>query len=829
MAGPGVHRIAIWLEQCWHDLRHGTRTLRAAPGLTMVTVVTMGVGIGLTTAVFSLLYAVLLRPLPYREPERLVAVWQRHATDRHVAKVFDTWRDFEEWKQRSRSFSELAVMTWARGPRTLTGHGVARSVIAFPASVEFFSLLGAAAAQGRTFDATDLDRGCTVVLAHRFWQNVLGAESQMVGRSLTLDHEACTVVGVMPAEFAFYPEATELWTLITPHSDLARQPDQAAVGVFGRLRPGVTPESAQTELTQLHRQLHARVDTERQSFSPIVNPLRDELTWLAGRNLRTSLVLLFGAAIAVLLVACVNVASMLVGRGVAREHEFAVRAALGSSGARLRRQLLTESLLIAMLGAGAGVLLANGAIRIVAALRPMELPPATRLAIDVPLLLFATLTAVCAALLCGLWPAWSASRTDLQIALQAASERTVSRGHRMLSLLVIAEVSLSVLVLIGAGLLIQSAWRFANAPLGFTPDRVITQLITLPADTYATPAQRLRFYAPLLERLASQPGIESMAISSSLPLSIGSSPLTIEGRPATAAADSVRYDVGEQSITPGYTRLLGVPLLRGRLFDAGDRDTSAPVAIVNDALVREYFPDEDPLGKRIRVGRLDDDRLPWLTIVGVVGTELRGSVYQEMAWVSGAFVFRPIGQSAPQTVILLARGDGNGDVSMAATRAIQREIATLDPAVPIAKTTTLASELQRRLAFPRTRAVLIGLFGVIALFLAAVGMYGVLSHSVAQRRREMGIRLALGADRGTVLRLVTWQGLRLALAGAAVGLMAAWTLTRTLATFLYGVAPTDPSTLAGAALVVIGVSCVATWLPARRAAGVDPLVTLRRE
>jgi predicted permease len=886
------------MSQWLSDVRGALGMLRRAPGTAIVTMLTMAIGIGLTTAVFSLIYAVLLRPLPYAAPDRLVAIWQQHAQSNRMAKVFDSYRDFTEWQRHSRSFEGLAALTWARGTQTLTGHGIARPVTAFPTSIELFSLLGAQALHGRTFVTTDLDRGCSVVLAHRFWRNTLGADAGIVGQSLTLDRHACTVVGVMPPAFTFFPEAADIWTLITPQSEFVQQPDapQSQVGVFGRLKPGITIAEAQTELEHLHRALHARggspgrdaspgrdpsprrngspehgsssgrdgspgrgdspgrgsssgtrgggaagVDPDRLEFSPVVFPLRQELTWLAGRNLRTSLLVLFGAVIVVLLVACLNVAGLLVSRGLTREREFALRSALGSTRTRIMQQVLTEGAVLATIGAAGGLLVASGALRIMEWLRPVELPPGTHLTLDRPVLLFAVAATAVTTVLFGLWPAWRASRTDVNVILQSAGQRSGSRSGWGFTVVVIAEVTLSVLVLSGAALLIQSVRLLGNTPLGFNPDRVVTQRLTLPEDRatnqYVTAEQRWRFYDPRLARVRAEPGVALAAISSSLPMSVGSSPVTIEGRADTV--DTLRYDVGEQAVTPDYFRLLDIPLRRGRLFDDRDRREGMPVAIINDALAREYFPDEDPIGKRIRAGRPDaPDRGPLLTIVGVIGTEQRTNVFQEMALIGGGMIFRPLSQSTPARAVLLARAisdsrastdSDSASASASVSRAIARHIATLDPSVPVAESGLLRDELDTRLSYPRFRAALLGLFAALAVFLAALGLYSVLSHSVAQRGREIAIRMALGATRADVLRRVTWQGLKLTAAGTALGLIAAWNSTRLLATLLYGVAPTDAPTLTAAALLVLAVSAVATFIPARRAAGLDPLVALKRE
>ena len=806
------------LESVSQDIRYALRILAKSPGFTLLVVLMLALGIGANAAVFSIVNAVILRPLPYKDSERLVVIWERVKNQSNLSKIFNTYADFKEFRDRSQSFDQLAAATWATGPQSLTGRGPARGVTAIPASVEFFRLLGVAPALGRAFREDDLKAGCTVVLAHSFWAD-LGGSRGIIGKTLTLDKKTCTVIGVMPAGFAFYPEQTNLWTLITP--DFKPNWDAFVVGVFGHLKPGVSLPAAQAELSLVHERFHQKDNAER-DWVPMVFPLQQEFTWLAGRNLRLSLVVLFAAVCFVLVIACVNVANLILGRSLVRKRELAIRAALGSGRGRLMRQLLTEGLLLSSLGAGLGVLIAGVALSVFRAVNPVELPPATVVAVDLRVLAFIAGLALLTTLLFGLAPAWKASRVDLNDVLKAAG-RGVSQGLlqiRFAKALVITEVTLSLVLLAGAGLLLESVLRMGTAPLGVRSDNVVTMQITLPKYLYAKQDQQVRFFDALATRVGALPGVEGVALTSHVPIfgGISNSALSIEGRPAERGL--MRQDVGVQRISPDYFRVMGVPLHRGRMFERRDREGSEQVAIINQALALEYFPNEDPIGKRIRVGT-PEDKNPWLTIAGVVGTEKRTTVYQEMNYIDMATVFRPLAQDAGNTMVLVARASSAGG--------IQRAVNALDSDVLAGDIQTMQQRISKFLAYPRFRAVLVAGFAALALLLATVGLYGVLSQSVLQRTQEIGIRMALGARKSDVTGLVLKQGMLLVAAGLAVGLASALALGRYLSSLLYGVRPTDPFALASVAFALIAAAFLATYIPARRASQVDPMVALRDE
>jgi putative ABC transport system permease protein len=816
-----------WLDRTIHDLRYGFRSFSRTPGATAVIILTLALGIGASTAIFSIIDAVLFKPLPYKDPARLVVVWDQEIHARGTSKLFTPYQDFKQFQQTATSLEQIGGATWATSPMILTGRGPAKNVLSIPSTLSFFSLLGVSPALGRTFQQSDLDRACTVVLAHKFWQSALGGQPGIVGQSLALDNQPCIVIGVMPSAFSFYPDATSMWRLETPTGEIARNPERRGIGIFARLKPGITISAAQEELRRLHHQFneHNRHGAETE---PTVYPLQDEFTWLTGRNLRLTLLVLFGAVNFVLLIACVNVANLLLGRFVVRQREFAIRAALGSGRRRLLRQLLTESLLLSTSAAILGTALAAVAIHYFRALNPIDMPPGTVVEVNFRVLLFTVTLAVLTTLLFSLFPAWKASAGNLDEALKS-SGRSSSQGagsNRTSRALVVAEVMLSLQLLAGAGLLISSVVRFSSAPLGFPPQGLTSIAIGLPRTTYADDPQRLSFYERIADGLHPLPGLQQFAFSTTLPVRgiQGFNALSIEGRPDPTPANAF-HGVGQVTIDPAYFPVIGLPLERGRNFEPFDREHSEPVAIVNEALAKRYFPHEDPLGKHLRPTG-DPDPNPWLRIVGVVANEKRSTVYNEMTWVDTPTIYHPLAQHVPAQINLLIRSTG-GQAGL--IDQVRQKIATLDPGVPVDGAESVQHLLSGYLAFPRFRAVMLGGFAVLALLLALVGIYGVLAQSVAQRTREIGIRMALGATRANVLKNVAAQGMLLTGIGILLGLGSVWALARLLAALLYGVGPTDPMVLGLVTLALLGAALLATYLPATRATTVDPTVALRYE
>ncbi len=812
-----------WLERTGQDIRSGLRMFVKAPGFTAIVILTLALGIGANTAIFSILHAVLLRPLPYQAPDQLVVVWQSAVREKG-SKLFAPYRDFENWRDNSRSLAQLAGATWATEGQVLTGHGAPRNVLAIPTTVGLFSLLGVSPALGRTFYDEDFSRGCTVVIAHRFWQSALGAQPSVIGQSLQLDGQTCTVVGVMPSAFVFYPEPTELWTLITPNSRIARNPDRFGVGVFGRLKPGVSKESVESELRLLAHQID---DGTRNGakMEPVVYSLQQEFTWMAGRNLRLTLIVLFAAVSFVLLIACVNVANLLLGRSLIRQREMTIRAALGSSRSRLFRQLLTENLLLSFSAAAIGTLLALAAIQFFRATNPVELPPGNLVAIDIPVLVFTMVLATSTAVLFGFLPAWKTSRVDLTGALKAGGRHSSGTAkHRLAKVLIVAEVVLSIVLLVGAGLLMRSVARLTSAPVGFQTARLLMLPVSPPPKAYTKDEQRIELYQRILDNVHSLPGLQDAALSTAVPLrgGRGFNALLIEGRPAPTSQTAV-HDIEQQAISDAYLRLMGIPFRGGREFDSRDSPQAAKVAIVNDALAHKYFPQENPIGKHIRIFGEPD---VWLTIVGITGDEKRTTVYQEMGWIDSPIVYRPLAQQPPSSANLLIRTRAD---QIAIGTTVQQEVLKIDPGVFIGKPETVEHLISGYFKYPRFRATLLGAFALIALLLAVIGLYGVLSQLVAQRTQEIGVRMALGAQKKDVLAMIVKEGMLLAGLGIGLGLLLASFLVRFVGSLLYGVAPQDPATLCIVSIVLLSAAFLATYLPARRAATIDPMAALRYE
>ena len=795
------------------DLRFACRLLRNAKAFTFVAAFTLALGIGAATAVFSIVNGALLRPLPYRDPSRLVEILDQSLHERGQNKLFATYGDFREYAQRARTLEEVAAVTWAVKSPILTGHGEARGVTAIPVSAGFFHLLGARAALGRTFISEDETAGCAVVLSHAFWMSAFSANPRAVGVSISLDGRPCTVIGVMPKAFAFYPAAAQLWTLILPADPGV---DKMLAISIGRLKPGVTLEQARTDLSALFAALHA-TDTWR-DFGPAIDPMQQELTWLAGRNLQTTLWILLAAVALVLLISCVNVANLLLGRSLARSREFAVRAALGGGRMRLFRQLLTEGLLLAALGGAAGLWIAFGAVRYFESVNPVELPVGASIEIDPRVLLFTLSISALTALFFGMAPAWKASRADLNTALKSAGRGAIPGGARLGRGMAAMEMALSVVLLAGAGLLIESVLRMSAADLGFRPDGLTAASINLPADRYRDANTRWRFYDSLQQKLATLPGVESAAVTSPLPPeNAGTNTLEVFGR--TNPAAQLAHDVIAQWVGADYFRTIGTRLVAGG-FDPHANPASPPEAVIDEAVAARYFPHGDALGARIRIG---GEKNPWLTIVGLAATARRSTVYDEMQWVAQATVYRLAAQDPPASMRIAVRT--RGDFALAAE--LRRQAASIDPGVAIGETKTMRQMLGAHLTYPRFRALVFGAFAAFALLLAAVGLHAVLSELVSQRTQEIGVRMALGARPMDVARLVVRQGGAPVLTGLAIGLACSLWLGRFLTSMLYGVPARDPLTLAGVSVLLLLVAALALTLPARRAARIDPMDALR--
>jgi putative ABC transport system permease protein len=818
---------AVWLGGLGHDLRVALRAARRNPALTLVSTLVLGLGIGASTAVFSLFNSVVLRPLPYHDPSRLVVIWQtsRAGSGEFAAGVFDDMRDASEWAARSHSFDALAELTWANGGQVYRPtQGSPREVTAILVSDNFFDLLGVRAQEGRTFSRDDLTGGCAVVLSHSFWQTNFGGDAGAVGSRMTLGDKRCTVLGVMPASFEFYPRETELWSLMNPAIDtlLARHPERYLVGVFGRLRPGVTINAAQRELRAIQASGPDQTPFRR-AFTPSVFDLQQEFTWLAGRNLHTTLLMMLAAVALVLLVVCLNIANLSLGRAATREREFAVRVAIGSGRWRLVRQLLTESALLAVCGSILGLAIATLGMHYINSGKAIELPPGASVRLDGVALTAAVVMTAFATIVVGLAPALRASRVNTGDALKASSRGASGdrRSGRAANVLVVSQVSVSVMLLVAAGLLLESLARFGNGPLGYSPDDVLTLRVNVATgDTLVA----RRVFVDALERARRIPGVNDAAWTSVVPVqgrgSIES--VVVEGQ-TRSARDSVP-DVGDQTVSDTYFALMRVPLLAGRGFARGDDDHAAPVALVNRAFVERYIGGASAIGRRIRFGGAKQS---WMTIVGVVGNEQRGTVAQEMAWVAPPMVFRPMRQaSAPRSMLLLVR---TATPSGSLMEEVQRVVRAVSPDAIVSDIATMHELLDHFLASPRVRAESVAALALLAFTLAVIGLYGLLSQLVVYRTRELGIRLALGAEPTEVVFLVVRRGLLLAAVGTALGCIFALPTLQMMRALLYGVTAFNPMTMGAAVVTMLVTAIIASGIPARRAAAVDPVIALRAE
>ena len=804
------------------DLRYALRLLWKSPGFTAAVVLTIALGIGANTAVFSVVDAVLLKPLPYAHPDRLVMIAQEMPHERVPA--FDTYREYEEWSRDNHSFEKLAAATWARDAGAiLSWHGEQHKILSVPVSIDFFSLLGVHAAQGRTFATEDRNSPCTVVLAHTFWQERLESASGWIGRSLTLDGRDCTIVGVMPKDFSFYPKQTELWMLITPGSKFAREPWDMPVLAFGLLKPGVSRPAAQAEVAAIQSRIIAENPSlAAMKLEPVLEDLQSEFTWLTGRSLRRGLVILFAVVGLILLIACVNVANLLLGRATVRQKELGVRAALGAGRSRLIRQLLTESAVLSFLGAGLGILVALLCVRYITTTEALQLPPGNPISLNWQVLAFTLVLAILTGALFGITPAWKAARLDLNEVLKQ-SVPTASRAalsQRTSRNLVVIEVALSLIVLVAAALLVQSVIRLTHAPLGYERDHLVTADLSLPTSSYPKPEDWLTFWDRLAARIESLPGVQGTALGPSFSYGLGKAPVAIA---STGAAPRIVSASDPEAVSDSYFRVAGIPLLQGREFLDRDRAGAMPVAIVNQAFAQEFFPRGAALGQRIKLGAADSKE-PWLTIVGIVGNVARPTLY--VAYSHGLCVYRPLRQAPEASLAVLVRATGD---PRAVAPEVGRAVVAVDNNLPLPTVQTVKESLSWFTAEPRFRAELFGVFSVLALLLAAVGIYGVLAQRVAQRTREIGLRIALGASRRDVFQLILSEGLRLVLAGIAIGTTGALVLTRLLTSMLFGVGTADPFTFAGVSLLLTGVALLACYLPARRAMRLDPLLALRCE
>jgi putative ABC transport system permease protein len=799
-----------WLEELWQDLRFGARMLLNKPGFTLIAVITLGLGVGANTVIFSFFNGVLLRPLPFQQPERLVLL-DEIATSRGGASLGVSLQNYLDWRAQNRVFSDLGV--YQDITFTLTGDGDAEELPGTFTSYSLFELLGVAPQLGRTFTPEEMQpaRHRVVILSHGLWQRRFGGDPKILGRAITLVDRAWVVVGVMPPGFKF-PAAAEFWMPLAHGQRWPRS--MYGIGAIARLKPGATIEQAQSEMSLIAHRLAEQYPATNAGMDVSVKGLRDHLV----KDYRRGLWILLGAVGSVLLIACANVANLLLARATARQREMAVRAALGAGRFRIVRQMLCESLLLGALGGVAGMSLAWLGIDLLLAALPAELPFWMKFNVDGRVLAFTLAASLLTSLIFGAAPAWQAARIDLIEALKDGG-RSLAGGsrNRLRRLLVVAQVALALILLAGAGLMMRSFLRLQQVRLGFDPDNLLTLRVNTPGGDHTL------FFHQLVERVSALPGVEVAGTVIPLPLSgIDESwdgILTVEGQPALSFGQAHR--ITPTRITPHYFRTMDIPLLAGRAFTDADTRDAPRVAIIDERLASEYWSNESPLGKRIRFGP-PDGVSPWHTIVGVVGTVQH--VRLDAATRKLAYV--PSLQNPTGFQTLVVRSHMPLESLIAVVKNVVKE---MNPNMPITHVATMREVIAESIWQPRLYAILFAVFAVVALTLAAVGIYGVMSYAVTARTNEIGIRMALGAERRHVLKLVVGQGMALALGGVGVGLAGGLLLTRLMKTLLFGVSATDPLTFAGVSLLLFSVAMLACYLPARKAAQVDPLVALRRD
>jgi putative ABC transport system permease protein len=801
------------MRTLWQDLRFGARALRKKPGFAAVAVVTLALGVGANTAIFSVVNAVLLRPLPYPESERLVRLYEKRPKLGRTRNVVSA-PDFIDWRAQSRTFDGMAAYTgWGA---SLSGQGEPQQITGELASADLFGVLRAEPLLGRAFTAEEDRPGAprVVVISHGLWQRRFGADPSAVGRPVTLNGESYTVVGVMPPAFQFPDAETEAW------APLALDPqDQSTRGshflnVVARLKPGVSVEQAQAEMDTIAARLERQYQVNT-GHGVNVFALHDEVVG----GVRRSLFVMLGAVGFVLLIACANVANLLLVRAAARRKEIAVRTALGASRWRVVRQLLTENLLLFVGGGALGLLLAVWGVDLLVAVSPPGTPRVHEIGADAWVFGFTFLISLLTGLVFGLLPALQASKPDLHGALKEGGRDTAGGGgrSRLRGLLVVAEVASAMILLVGAGLLLKSFARLRQVSPGFDTANVLTMQLSLPQSRYPDEARQADFLRQVLRRLEALPGVRAAGAVAGLPLTgnFASRYFEIEGRPPRPAGEGLNTNFNLAS--PGYFRALGVPVIAGRQFDERDAAGAPEVVVINETMARRFWPDEDPLGKRLRIANN-----PWRTVVGVVADVKNDGLSAEPK----PEMFYPLLQEPLPFMTIVVRADVE---PKSLAPAVAREVRAVDADEPVYDVKTMDERLAESVSPQRLTALLVGFFAALAMTLAGVGIYGVVAYSVAQQTREIGVRVALGAQKGDVIRLVLRRGLSLSLAGVGLGLAGAFALTRVMLGLLYDISPTDPATFAGVAVVLIAVALLACLVPARRATKVDPMVALRYE
>jgi putative ABC transport system permease protein len=804
------------------DLRYAFRLLAKSPSFTLIAVLTLALGIGANTAIFSVVNAVLLRPLGFRDPARLVLVAEKSK----YPTISTSYENYQDWRDQSHSFESLEATRGAA--MTLSGSGEPENLNIRMATAKLFPLLGVDARLGRTFSADEDRAGGTPValLSYGLWQRRFGGSPEVLGKAITLDAQPYTVIGVLPAGFELLQPAD---VFLPFHPWAHTLPDDRnwhpGIIVIGRLKPDASREQARTEMVGITKRLEEQYPMFNTGTSADVVALQEQMV----QNVRPALVLLLGAVSFVLLIACANVANLLLARAASRGREVAIRTSMGASRGRVVRQLLTESVLLSLAGGILGLLIAWASLGPLLKLSAGTVPNVFDVTLDPSVLAFTFGMSILTGLIFGIAPAMRTTRQDLRGTLNEGSRgSTAGPGHhRLRGLLISLEIALALLLLLGAGLLLRSFSRLQEIPTGFQPDHLFVADLPISQTAYAKPEQRFQFFDRIVDRAKSLPGVRSAAAASFLPVSGGGGLLhfNIAGRPPKSPNDY--FAAGYRTVTPNYFETLGIPLLQGRLFIPHDNERGPAVVIINSTMAHTYFPNENPLGHRIQVGATPDPdpTVPNMEIVGVVGDVLQGlgvdpkaEMYLPYRQADGVL---PVFQLS---IVIRTAGD-----PLQQSAALRSALSEIDPNQPLVKVRTMEDNIASTVAQPRFRTLLIGIFAALAVMLAAVGIYGVMSYSVTQRTNEIGIRVTLGAQPNDVFRTVVGEGLRFALIGICIGIACGLLLTRLLQSFLYGISAADPLTFIGVTILLLVVALAASFFPAHRATRVDPIIALRYE
>jgi predicted permease len=822
----GTNRRRNMVADLWQDLRFGARMLMKHPGFTLIAVITLGLGIGVNTAIFSVVDAVLLKPLPYPESEQLMKVYGEFPALK-TNEMRLSLPEYLDFQRQTRSFSASGVFDSGSANLAPREGGEPERVERAMLTPEMFAVLRIAPLLGRVFTPEEAQAGRddVVVLSHGLWRRRYAGRTDVIGQKLMIDGRSHTIIGVMPPGFSFPPKA-EIWQPVRFPKELYDEQRRGARGleVLARLKPGVSSLEAQAELDQLGAQLTAHYPQNygaERRYRMIAAPLLGDYVG----EMKPALLLIAGAVLFVLLIACANMANLLLARAATRRQEMAVRLALGAGHGRLARQLLTESVLLALAGGAVGLLLATLGTQLLLRFAPGNLPRLDEVGLDGRVLAFTALASLATGIIFGLAPALQASRHDVNEALRESGRTGAGvSGQRLRSAFVVAEIALALALLAGAGLTMKSFWRLQAVEPGFNPDCVLTLRMLLPFTTHPQIRERAAFFRQVLERLRALPGVAAAGAVSRIPMAPGNNSGTMTGESSAVGPDDPQVEVEMRWASPAYFQTMGISLLRGRDFNDADAEGTLPVAIVDESFARRFYPNGDPIGKRIKRGGPRSTR-PWKTIIGVV----RSVRNQRLDATSLPQAYFPVFQEADEMYNLSFAVRASEGEPAALAQSVRAAVSEVDRNQPVFDVKPLRQIVVDSIALRRLALLLLSVFAAVALALAAAGIYGVMAYAVTRRTHEIGVRMALGARGSDVLRLVVRQGLNLALCGVGLGLAVALVLTRLMESLLFGVSATDPLTFAGIALLLLVVAIVACWIPARRATKVDPLVALRCE